>query len=338
MADTAATNDKRKIILSGIQTSGKITIGNICGAIKNWVDMQDEYRCYYFLADLHSITVKQEPAELRKNTLDIAAILLAAGIDPEKSVLFMQSMVHEHAELAWVLNCYTGMGELGRMTQFKDKSQQHPENINTGLFTYPILQAADILLYQPHFVPVGHDQKQHIELTRNLAERFNYLYSETFTVPEPYITKVGSKIMSLQEPTKKMSKSDPNEKATIFVLDPDDVIKSKIKRAVTDSGSNIRYSDDKPGVSNLMILYHIATGKSIGEIEKEFEGRGYGDFKPAVADAVADYIGPIRERFTEIRKDKDHLAKILKDGAERARAQAARTLRKVYKKVGFVQL
>lgn len=338
MAETAAIKDERKVILSGIQTSGKITIGNICGAIKNWVEMQDEYRCYYFLADLHSITVKQEPAELRKNTLDIAAILLASGINPEKSVLFMQSMVHEHAELAWVLNCYTGMGELGRMTQFKDKSQQHPENINTGLYTYPILQAADILLYQPNFVPVGHDQKQHIELTRNLAERFNYLYSDTFTVPEPYITKVGSKIMSLQEPAKKMSKSDPNEKATIFVLDPDDVIKSKIKRAVTDSGSEVRYNDDKPGVSNLIILYHIATGKSIEDIEKEFEGRGYGDFKPAVADAVASYIGPIRERYNEIRKDKDYLSKVLKDGAEKARIQASRTLRKVYKKVGFVQL
>lgn len=337
MAEETTTVEKKKVILSGIQTSGKITIGNICGAIKNWVEMQDEYRCYYFLADLHSITVRQEPAELRKNTLDIAAILLAAGIDPEKSVLFMQSMVHEHAELAWVLNCYTGMGELGRMTQFKDKSAQHPENINTGLYTYPILQAADILLYQPNYVPVGHDQKQHIELTRNLAERFNYLYSDTFTVPEPYITKIGSKIMSLQEPTKKMSKSDPNEKATIFVLDPDDVIKSKIKRAVTDSGSEVKYDDNKPGVSNLIILYHIATGKTIEQIEQEFAGRGYGDFKPAVADAVAGYIGPIRDRYIEIRKDKDYLAKVLKEGAEKASAQASRTLRKVYKKVGFVQ-
>lgn len=337
MAEETTNVEKKKVILSGIQTSGKITIGNICGAIKNWVEMQDEYRCYYFLADLHSITVRQEPAELRKNTLDIAAILLAAGIDPEKSVLFMQSMVHEHAELAWVLNCYTGMGELGRMTQFKDKSAQHPENINTGLYTYPILQAADILLYQPNYVPVGHDQKQHIELTRNLAERFNYLYSDTFTVPEPYITKIGSKIMSLQEPTKKMSKSDPNEKATIFVLDPDDVIKSKIKRAVTDSGSEVKYDDNKPGVSNLIILYHIATGKTIEQIEQEFAGRGYGDFKPTVADAVAGYIGPIRDRYIEIRKDKDYLAKVLKEGAEKASAQASRTLRKVYKKVGFVQ-
>ncbi len=337
MAGENPVAEKKKVILSGIQTSGRITIGNMCGAIKNWVEMQDEYECYYFLADLHSITVRQEAAELRKNTLDIAAILIAAGVDPEKSVLFMQSMVHEHAELAWVLNCYTGMGELGRMTQFKDKSQQHPENINVGLYTYPVLQAADILLYQADFVPVGHDQKQHIELTRNLAERFNYLYSDTFKVPEPFIPKVGAKIMSLQDPTKKMSKSDSNEKATIFVLDPDDVIKSKIKRAVTDSGSEIKYDDNKPGVSNLIILYHIATGKSIAAIEAEFEGRGYGDFKPAVADAVAAYIAPIRERYNEIRKDKDYLAKVLTAGAEKARYQASRTLRKVYKKVGFVQ-
>ena len=335
---TEQKQEKKPIILSGIQTSGKLTIGNLIGAMQNWVKLQETHDCYYMLADLHSITVKQVPAELRKQTLDVTAMLLACGIDPERSVLFAQSHVPEHSQLTWVLTCSTGMGELGRMTQFKDKSKQHSENINVGLFSYPVLMAADILLYQANLVPVGADQKQHLELTRDIAQRFNSTYSPTFVVPEPYIAPIGAKIMSLQEPTKKMSKSDENDKATLFLHNSDAEIRNKIKRAVTDSGSEVKMSDDKPGISNLMTLYHVATGKTYAEIEAEFEGKGYGDFKPAVADAVANYLKPLREKFTELRKDEKMLKAVLADGADKARRQAFKTVRKVYKKVGLIQL
>lgn len=293
-------NEKKKVILSGIQATGKIHLGNIIGAIQNWVKLQDSYECFYSIVDLHAITVRQVPAELRKNTLDMAAALLACGIDSERSTLFVQSHVTEHAQLAWVLNCNSQFGELSKMTQFKDKSVKHSDNINAGLFTYPVLQAADILLYQADMVPVGEDQKQHLELTRNIAQRFNHHYSHTFTVPEPFIPKVGAKIMSLQEPTKKMSKSDENEKATIFLTDSDDEIRNKIKRAVTDSDAKVKYDEKKEGIANLMTLYNIATGKSFDQIEDEFEGKGYGEFKSTVGDAVAAYIHPIRRRYNEI--------------------------------------
>lgn len=328
----------KKTILSGIQPTGVLHLGNLIGAVKNWVKLQDEYNCFYSVVDLHAITIRQKPADLRKNTLEMAAMLLACGIDPEKSTLFIQSHVPAHSQLAWVLNCFAGHGELGRMTQFKDKSAKNADNINAGLFTYPVLQAADILLYQPDFVPVGEDQKQHLELTRNLAERFNHHYSPTFTVPEPYITKVGAKVQNLQDPTKKMSKSDDNEKSCIFLTDEDKIVKNKIKRAVTDSGEGITYSDDKPGIKNLMTLYHVATEKSFEEIEKEFSNAGYGDFKVAVAEAMADYLRPIRERYTEIKNDKKRLQEVLAAGAENANRTAFKTLRKVYKKLGFVSL
>jgi tryptophanyl-tRNA synthetase len=288
------------------------------------------------IADMHSITVRQNPADLRKRTLDTAAMFLAAGIDPEKSSLFIQSHVTEHAQLAWVLNTFTGMGECSRMTQFKDKSAKHSENINVGLFSYPVLMAADILLYQANRVPVGEDQKQHLELSRNLAQRFNHNYSDTFVVPEPYIPKVGARIMSLQEPTKKMSKSDDNENSILYLSDPYDVVIKKIKRAVTDSDSVVKFDDNKPGVSNLMTLYHVATGKSFADIEKEFDGKGYGDFKAAVGEAVAEYLKPLREKYESIRNDKKYLESVLTEGADKARKQAFKTLRKVYKKIGFV--
>lgn len=329
---------KQKVILSGIQPSGILTIGHLAGALKNWVELQNEFKCYYMIADLHSITVRQVPAELRQRTYETAALFIAAGINPETSALFVQSHIHEHAELAWVLSTYTGFGELSRMTQFKDKSEKHPDNINAGLFTYPVLMAADILLYQADLVPVGDDQKQHLELTRNLAQRFNHHYSETFKVPEPYIPKIGSRIMSLQEPTTKMSKSDPNLNSSIFLSDSNDVIINKIKRAVTDSDAIVKYDEtNKPGVSNLMTLYHLATGKGFEEIEKEFAGSGYGDFKLAVGKAVAEWIAPLRDRYFEILKDKKRLQDILTSGAEQARKIARKTLDKVYKKVGFVR-
>ncbi len=333
MSQTPAT---KPVILSGIQPSGILTIGHLTGALQNWVQLQDTHECFYMIADLHSITARLVPAELRKQTLDTAAMFLAAGIDPEKSTLFIQSQVPQHTQLTWVLNCFTGMGECSRMTQFKDKSSKQAENINVGLFSYPVLMASDILIYQADLVPVGGDQKQHLELTRNLAQRFNHNYSPTFKVPEPYIPKVGARIMSLQDPTQKMSKSDKNEKSIIYLTDTDEQIKNKIKRAVTDSGSDIKYDESRPGVANLMTLYHAATGESFEEIEKQFAGRGYGEFKSAVGDAVAEYIRPIRESFIEIRNDKNRLTDILKHGAEQASFRAMKTLRKVYKKVGFV--
>jgi tryptophanyl-tRNA synthetase len=331
------TTQQRPVILSGIQPSGVLHIGHLTGALHNWAKLQETYKCFYTIVDLHSITVRQEPADLRKRTLDAAAMFIACGIDPERSDLFIQSHVPEHAQLAWVLNCFTGMGECSRMTQFKEKSAQHAENINVGLFSYPILMAADILLYQTNLVPVGEDQKQHLELARNLAQRFNFYYSDTFIVPEPYIAPVGARIMSLQEPTKKMSKSDENEKATIFLTDKDDIVASKIKRAVTDSGAGIKFTDEKPGISNLLTLMHIATVTPIPQLEQQFEGKGYGDFKSAAAEAVVEYVKPIRTRYEQLRADKDYLQQVLTKGAEAARGVAFKTLRKVYKKIGFVQ-
>jgi tryptophanyl-tRNA synthetase len=328
---------KKPVILSAIQPSGIINIGIYSGALRNWAALQDTYDCLYGVVDMHTITVRQEPAVLRRRTLDNVAMYIACGIDPEKNTIFIQSQVPQHAELAWVLNCFTGMGECSRMTQFKDKSAQHAENINVGLFAYPILMAADILLYQTDLVPVGADQKQHLELARNLAERFNFHYSPTFTVPEVFIPPVGAKIMSLQEPTKKMSKSDPNEKANINLTDSDDVIINKIKRAVTDSGTDIKFDESRPGVANLMTLYNVATGKSFAEIEAHFDGKGYGDFKKETGEAVAEFIKPIRTRFEEIRADQTYLETVLKRGGEAARGRARKTLSKVYKKVGFVQ-
>ncbi len=327
---------QKPVILSGIQPSGGLHIGHLTGAIKNWVALQDQYECFFTIVNQHAITVKQVAGDLRKWTLDLAAIYIASGIDPEKSTLFIQSHVPAHVQLAWVLNCLTGMGELSRMTQFKEKSQQHADNINSGLFTYPVLMAADILLYQADLVPVGEDQKQHLELTRNLAQRFNFHYSDTFKIPEPYIAPIGARIMSLQEPDKKMSKSDENEKSTIYLTDTDDVIKNKIKRAVTDSGSEIKYDEKRSGVANLMTLYHIATGYTFAEIETEFAGKGYGDFKIATGDAVAKYLKPIREKYIEIRSNEKLLKEILTLGAEKANRVAFKTLSKVYKKVGFV--
>lgn len=321
-----------------MQPTGGLHIGHLTGALRNWVELQEEYECYYTIVDLHAITVRQEPAKLRRWTLDLAATFIAVGIDPNRSHIFVQSHVPEHTQLAWVLNCFTGMGECSRMTQFKDKSQKYPENVNVGLFAYPVLMAADILLYQADLVPVGADQKQHLELTRNLAQRFNNLYSETFKVPEPYIPKIGAKIMNLQNPTKKMSKSDENQSGVLFLVDDDNQIFNKIKRAVTDSGTEIVFREDKPGISNLITLYHISTGKTISEIEQEFSGKGYGVFKNAVAESVVEFLRPFKSKYKEIRANEDYLKEILKRGAEQARRVASRTLQKVYKKVGFVQL
>jgi tryptophanyl-tRNA synthetase len=291
------------------------------------------------IADLHAITVRQDPAELRQRTLETAALFLACGIDPQQSTLFVQSHVPEHTQLAWVLACFTGMGECSRMTQFKEKSAQHRHNVNVGLFAYPILMAADILLYQADLVPVGADQKQHLELTRNLAERFNHYYGETFRVPEPYIPPVGAKIMSLQEPTKKMSKSDPNENAVLFLTDSPDDIRRKIRRAITDSGREIRYDEkQRPGISNLIVLYHVATGKSIPEIEQEFEGAGYADLKAAVTEALIEFLRPIREEFERLQNAQDYLLSLLAQGAEKAQRRAAQTLHMVYDRIGFLPL
>ncbi len=330
---------EKKRILSGIQPSGALTLGNYVGALRNWVELQktDEYECFYMLADMHTITVRQEAKNIRKNSMDLLALFIAAGLDPEKNPIFFQSHVPAHAQLSWVLNCNTYMGELSRMTQFKDKSRKHEDNINAGLFTYPALMAADILLYQADLVPVGHDQKQHLELTRDLAQRFNNAYSETFTVPEPYIPKVGARIMSLQDPHQKMSKSDTNENGCILLLDPIDTIIRKVKRAVTDSGSEVKRGDGKEGVENLMSIYSAVTGKTMDEIEAEFDGKGYGDFKMAVAEAVAQELRPIQEKYNDLMANKDYLEKVYRSGAEIANRVAAKTISKVYRKVGFIQ-
>lgn len=329
-------NEQKKVIFSGMQPSGTITLGNYLGALKNWTSLQDEYNCLYCIVDMHAITVRQEPAVLRKNARDLMMLYIAAGLDPEKNTIYMQSHVSAHAELAWILNCFTYMGELNRMTQFKDKAQKHSDNINAGLFTYPSLMAADILLYQTDLVPVGVDQKQHLELTRDLAMRFNNQYGDTFKVPEAYIPKVGAKIMSLQDPTKKMSKSDTDVNASITILDDTDTIIRKFKRAVTDSDTVVRFDvENKPGVSNLMTIYGCVTGKTMEEIESEFAGKGYGDFKLAVGEAVAEELKPLQARFKELSSDKAYIDSLIKKNAETANYLATKTLRKVQKKVGF---
>ena len=327
---------KKKRVLSMIQPTGVFTLGNYLGALKNFVALQDDYECVYALADLHAITVRQEPAAFRKNTLSAYAMMLALGIDPEKSIFFIQSQVPEHAQLAWILNCYTQFGELSRMTQFKDKSAKHADNVNAGLFTYPCLMAADILLYNADYVPVGADQKQHLELARDVAERFNGLYSPTFVVPEGLIPKTGARIMSLQDPTKKMSKSDDNTASFITMLDTPDQIMKKFKRAVTDSEACVRYAEGKDGINNLMGIYSCITGKSYGEIEREFDGRGYGDFKTAVGETVVGELAPIQTRYNEFVKDKAYLEKCYSEAAPRAEAIARRTLQKAMRKVGYL--
>lgn len=334
--EPAKTEEPKKVIFSAIQPSGTITLGNYLGALKNWISLQDEYDCIYALADLHTITVRQDPAAFRRHTLEAYALLLACGIDPQKSPFFIQSHVPTHAQLAWVLDCNTQFGELQRMTQFKDKSAKHPDNVNAGLFTYPPLMAADILLYQADLVPVGVDQKQHMELTRNIAERFNGIYGPTFKVPDAYIPPKGAKIMSLQDPTKKMSKSDENVNASIAVLDKPEDIMRKFKRAVTDSEACVRYAEGKDGVNNLMGIYSCVTGKTNEQIEAEFAGKGYGDFKTAVGEAVVEHLRPIQGRYADYIKNKDYLEQCWGEGAQKAYSISIRTLRKVMKKVGFV--
>ncbi len=328
----------KKTILSGIQPSGDLTLGSYLGALKSWVELSEEYNCYYMLADLHSITVRQVPADLRRRTLTQVAAYIAAGLDPEKNVLFVQSHVPAHAELAWVLNCYTMFGELSRMTQFKDKSAKNAENINAGLFTYPVLMAADILLYQADLVPVGADQKQHVEICRDIATRFNGIYGDVFRLPEPFIPRSGARIMSLTSPEHKMSKSDTDPNGCVYLLDKPEDIMRKFKKAVTDSDTEhcVRYDPaTKPGVANLMTIYSVATGKSLDEIEAEFSGLGYGAFKPRVGEAVVELFRPIREETDRLLQDKAYLESICRAGAEKASCTAERTLRKVYKKVGF---
>ena len=325
----------KKIIYSGIQPTGRLTLGNYIGAIRNWKKLEDEYRCIYSIVDMHSITVRQNASELRKKTVEALGLLLAVGLDPAKTVLYMQSHVPAHAELAWILNCYAYIGELQRMTQFKDKSQKQESNMNAGLLTYPVLMAADILLYQTALVPIGADQKQHLELARDLAIRFNNLYSETFVVPDGYFPKVGARVMSLQEPTRKMSKSDP-EDTYIAILDRPEVILKKIKRAVTDSEASVRYDvQSKPGVSNLMSIFSALTGDPMEKIEQTFAGKGYGDFKAAVAEVVIQTLAPIQDEHQRIMADKAYIQKVMKEGAEQASFMAGKTLRKVHKKTGL---
>jgi len=331
------TNAPKKRMLSGIQPSGDLHLGNYLGAIKNWGARSDLYECFYFMADLHTITVRQTPADLRRRTLEQLAQYIACGLDPEKNTLFIQSHVHQHAELGWVLNCYTMFGELSRMTQFKDKSSKHAENVNGGLFTYPALMAADILLYQPDLVPVGHDQKQHCELTRDVAQRFNGVYGDVFKIPEPYIPETGARIMSLNAPDSKMSKSMPE--GCVFLMERPEDIQRKFKRAITDSDTEncVRFDpENKPGVANLMSIYAAVTGKTFAEIETEFAGQGYGKFKPVVGDAVIEHLSHPREESQRLLKDKAYLEGVYRDGAQRAAYVAEKTLRKVYKKVGFV--
>lgn len=327
---------EQKRVLSFIQPSGLLTLGNYLGALKNWTEMQNDFDCTFAVADLHAITVRQEPAKLRNQIYSTYAILLALGIDPEKNTVFIQSHVPEHAQLAWLLSCYTQFGEMSRMTQFKDKSQRHPDNINVGLFSYPVLMAADILLYKADLIPVGADQKQHIEIARDIANRFNNIYGDVFTIPDGYIPKSAARIKSLQDPTKKMSKSDDNVNAWIAILDTKDDIIRKFKRAVTDSDSRVIMSEDKPGVSNLISIYSAVTGKTTAEVEREFDGKGYGDFKLAVGEAVADELAPIKQKHDEIIKDKKELERLYRIGAEKAEYVARKTYLKAMKKVGFV--
>ncbi len=326
----------KKLIFSGIQPTGTFTLGNYIGAIRNWAPLQEEYNCIYSIVDMHAITVKQDPVKLRQHSLEAYALIMACGIDPEKSIAFIQSHVKTHAELNWILSCSTQFGELSRMTQFKDKSAKHADDVNAGLFTYPVLMAADILAYNADLVPVGVDQKQHLELARNIAQRFNQKYGEFFTVPEPYIPKVGAKVMSLQDPTKKMSKSDENPNSCILILDDKDTIIRKFKRAVTDSDMEICYREGKDGINNLMTIYSAVTDKNFEEIEKEFAGKGYGDFKVAVGEAVADHLQPVRDNFSRLINDKSYLKECYTKGAEKALRISQKTVSKVYRKVGFV--
>lgn len=327
--------EQKKRIFSGMQPSGVITLGNYLGALKNWTKLQDEYDCLYCIVDMHAITVRQDPVKLRKQAKDLLVQYLAVGLDPEKNIIYYQSHVPQHAELAWILNCYTYMGELNRMTQFKDKCAKHADNINAGLFTYPSLMAADILLYQTDLVPVGEDQRQHLELTRDIAQRFNGIYGDVFKVPDAYIGKVGARVMALQEPTKKMSKSDENQNNIITLMDDPKVIMNKMKRAMTDSDTEVRFAEEKPGISNLLSIYCAVTGKTIAESEKEFAGVGYGTFKTAVGEAVVAELEPVQKRVKELEANKDYLDAIIKSGAEKASRLADRTLTKVQKKVGF---
>ena len=335
--NSEAKPPKKPIVFSGIQpTSGSFTLGNYLGAVKNWGKLQDDYNCAYCIVNQHAITVRQNPADLKKNTLAAYALMIACGVDPDKSIAFIQSHVKTHAELAWVLNCYTQFGELSRMTQFKDKSAKHADNINAGLFTYPALMAADILLYQTNLVPVGNDQKQHLELARDIANRFNGLYGNTFAVPEAYIPKTAARIMSLAEPTKKMSKSDENTNATVFVLDEPGTIVKKFKRSVTDSETEVAYRDGKDGINNLMSIQSAVTGLSMEQIQNDFVGKGYGDFKQAVGEAVAEELKPVREKYNQLMADKAYLEQCYRSGADKALHFSQRTLDKVYKKVGFL--
>lgn len=328
--------DKKKVIFSGIQPSGQLTLGNYLGAIKNWVALQDEFDCYFCVVDLHAITVKQEPKDLRQRTLEVLAIYIAAGIVPEKNTLFIQSHVPAHSECAWLLTCNSYMGELSRMTQYKDKSQRYGDSIVAGLFTYPVLMAADILLYNTDLVPVGQDQKQHLEIARDIANRFNNTYSPTFKIPDPYIPKVGAKVMSLQEPTKKMSKSDDNPNAYILIMDPPEVIRKKVSRAVTDSLGIINYSDDQPGVKNLLDLLIAINGSNPQDLVTYYKDKGYADLKKDVADAIVNELEPIQNKVNEILKDKKSLEAIYKLGAEKANYISMKTLRKMQKKIGFI--
>ncbi len=328
-------NDQ-KVSFSGVQPSGNLTIGNYLGAIKNFSAYSEQYKCFYCVVDSHAITVRQVPAELRRRTYETLALYMACGLDPEKNTLYVQSHVPAHTELAWILNCFSMFGELSRMTQFKDKSEKHADNINAGLFTYPVLMAADILLYQTDIVPVGIDQKQHVELCRNIATRFNQIFPDTFTIPEPIISKSGMKIMSLADPTKKMSKSDENTNAVVYILDDKDTIIRKFKRAVTDSDTVVKYAEGKDGINNLMTIYSCFTGKTLDEIEKEFDGKGYGDFKLAVGEVCADALAPVQEKFHQILSDKAYLEGVMKKGADEAAYYARKTISKVKRKVGFV--
>ncbi|CAM2749005.1 tryptophan--tRNA ligase [Hathewaya histolytica] len=329
--------DKKKVIFSGIQPSGNLTLGNYLGAIKNWVKLQEEYDCYYCVVDLHAITVKQEPKDLRRRTLEVLAIYVASGIDPDKNTIFIQSHVPAHSEAAWLLNCNTYIGELFRMTQYKDKSQRYGESVSAGLLNYPVLMASDILLYNTDLVPVGKDQKQHLEITRDLAQRFNNLYSPTFTIPEPYISDSGAKIMNLQEPTKKMSKSSDNPNSYILMMDPPEVIRKKINRSVTDSIGEVRYSDEQPGVKNLITILNVITGIGIEEIEEKYKGMGYAQFKKDVAEAIIEELEPIQNKVKELLENKSYLEEIYKKGADKANYVSRKTLRKMQKKIGFIQ-
>lgn len=328
---------EKKVILSGIQATGNLHLGNYLGALNNWIQMQDEYDCYYMIADLHTLTIRNNPDELRRNTINLIALYIAAGLDPEKNTIFIQSHVPAHTQLSWVLNCYTYMGELNRMTQYKDKASKHADNINSGLFTYPVLMASDILLYNADLVPVGDDQKQHLEITRDIAERFNSIYGETFKIPEPFIGKQGARIMGLQNPLSKMSKSSPDLMDKILLTDTPDEIRKKLKKAVTDSDNNVKYDkDNKPGVSNLITIYGLMKNKSISEVEEEFSGHGYGDFKTAVAEAIVNRLEPIQNRYNELLSNPEKLMEIVKIGDKKAEEKANKMLKDVYQKIGLV--